>query len=171
MIFLSIESDCATVMPQAVPECGNGPGIYGTESVCHYYDEAAARNIGLQEAARLAAILPSPRKRRSERMNNYSVLIRERILWVRRAAKVGVGGDNGMKGIFSSAELTARPNDLIHDVLIDPRGAAELLQLFLMGSGFGASPEAARDAVGRVERSACSIPVLQRVLEDLALVM
>jgi hypothetical protein len=55
--------------------------------------------------------------------------------------------------------------------LIDSREAAELLQLFLTGRGFGASPEAARDAVGRVERSGCSIPVLQRELEDLALVM
>jgi hypothetical protein len=33
------------------------------------------------------------------------------------------------------------------------------------------SPEAARDTVGRVERSGCSIPVLQRELEGLALVM
>jgi hypothetical protein len=63
-----------------------------------------------------------------------------------------------MKDTFSSAELTALRNDLIHDVLIDSREAAELLQLFLMGRGFGASPEAARDAVGRVERSGCSIP-------------
>src|ERR1700693_1500697 len=76
-----------------------------------------------------------------------------------------------MKDTFSRAELTALRNDLIHDVLIDSRDAAELLQLFLMGRGFGASPEAARDSVGRVERSGCSIPVLQRELEDLALVM
>ena len=54
-----------------------------------------------------------------------------------------------MKDTFSSAELTALRNDLIHDTLIDSREAAELLQLFLMGRGFGASPEAARDAVGR----------------------
>jgi hypothetical protein len=76
-----------------------------------------------------------------------------------------------MKDTFSSAELTALRNDLIHDVLIDSREAAELLQLFLMGRGFGASPEAVRDAVGRVERSGCSISVLQSELQDLALVM
>ena len=76
-----------------------------------------------------------------------------------------------MKDTFTSAELMALRNDLIHDVLIDSRDAAELLQLFLMGRGFGASPEAARDAVGRVERAGCSIPALQRELEDLALVM
>jgi hypothetical protein len=76
-----------------------------------------------------------------------------------------------MNDTFSSAELTALRNDLIHDVPIDSHEAAELLQLFLMGRGFGASPEAARDAVGRVERLRCSIPVLQRELEDIALVM
>jgi hypothetical protein len=76
-----------------------------------------------------------------------------------------------MKETFSSAELTALRNDLIQDVLIDSHEAVELIQLFLMGRGFGASPEAARSAVDRVERSGCSIPVLQRELEDLALVM
>ena len=76
-----------------------------------------------------------------------------------------------MKDTFSSAELTALRNDLIHDFLIDSREAAELLQLFLTGRGFGTSPEAAGDAVGRVKRLGCSIPVLQRELEDLALVM
>ena len=76
-----------------------------------------------------------------------------------------------MKDTFSSAKLTALQNDLTHDFLIDSGEAAELLQLFLMGRGFGASAEAARDAVGRVERSGCSIPVLQSELEDLALVM
>ena len=52
-----------------------GPGIYGADSACRYYDETAARNIGRQQAARLAAILPAPLKRRPERMNNYSAII------------------------------------------------------------------------------------------------
>ena len=56
-----------------------GPGIYGAESACRYYDGTAARNIGRQQAARLAAILPAPLKRRPERMNNYSVRILERM--------------------------------------------------------------------------------------------
>ena len=58
-----------------------------------------------------------------------------------------------MKDTFSSAELTALRNDLIHDLLIDSREAAELFQLFLMGRGFGASPEAARDASARQTQS------------------
>ena len=56
-----------------------GPGIYGAESACRYYDGTAARNIGRQQAARLAAILPAPLKRRPERMNNYSEIILERM--------------------------------------------------------------------------------------------
>jgi monofunctional biosynthetic peptidoglycan transglycosylase len=56
-----------------------GPGIYGAESACRYYDETAARNIGRQQAARLAAILPAPLKRRPERMNHYSAIILQRM--------------------------------------------------------------------------------------------
>src|ERR1039457_305767 len=56
-----------------------GPGIYGAESACRHHDETAARNIGREQAARLAAILPAPLKRRPERMNHYSALILERM--------------------------------------------------------------------------------------------
>jgi len=56
-----------------------GPGIYGAESACRYWDETAARNIGRQQAARLAAILPAPLRRRPERMNSYSAIILKRM--------------------------------------------------------------------------------------------
>ncbi len=56
-----------------------GPGIYGAESACRYYDGTAARNVGRQQAVQLAAILPAPLKRRPERMNNYSGLILKRM--------------------------------------------------------------------------------------------
>jgi monofunctional biosynthetic peptidoglycan transglycosylase len=56
-----------------------GPGIYGAESACRYYDRTAARNIDREEAARLAAILPAPLKRRPERMNSYSAVILRRM--------------------------------------------------------------------------------------------
>jgi monofunctional biosynthetic peptidoglycan transglycosylase len=56
-----------------------GPGIYGAESACRYYDGTEARNVGREQAARLAAILPAPLKRRPERMNNYSARILERM--------------------------------------------------------------------------------------------
>jgi hypothetical protein len=43
------------------------------------YDETAALRISRQPAARLAAILPAPLKRRPERMNSYSAIILNRM--------------------------------------------------------------------------------------------
>ncbi len=76
-----------------------------------------------------------------------------------------------MRETFSSTELTALRNDLLQGGLLDSHEAAELLQVFLVGRGFGVSPQAARDAAGRVEMAGCSLPVLQHELENLALVM
>lgn len=56
-----------------------GPGIYGAESASRYYYKTSARNIGRQQAAQLAAVLPAPLKRRPECMNNYSAIILERM--------------------------------------------------------------------------------------------
>jgi monofunctional biosynthetic peptidoglycan transglycosylase len=56
-----------------------GPGVYGAEAACRYHYRTSARRIGREEAARLAAILPSPRRRRPERMNNYSAVILRRM--------------------------------------------------------------------------------------------
>jgi monofunctional glycosyltransferase len=56
-----------------------GPGIYGAEAACHAYDGTSARNVDREHAARLAAILPAPLKRRPERMTRYSGLILERM--------------------------------------------------------------------------------------------
>ena len=56
-----------------------GPGIYGAESACRYYDGISARNIDRERAAHLAAILPAPLKWRPERMNRYSALILDRM--------------------------------------------------------------------------------------------
>ena len=56
-----------------------GPGVYGAESACLYYDQTPARGVGREQAARLAAILPAPLKRRPERMNNYSAIILRRM--------------------------------------------------------------------------------------------
>jgi hypothetical protein len=76
-----------------------------------------------------------------------------------------------MKEKFTVMELAALRNDLLQGGMIDSREAAERLQVFLMGRGYGVSPQAAMDAAGRVEISGCSLPVLQRELEGLALVM
>ena len=56
-----------------------GPGIYGSDSACHYYNKTSARNVGRQQSAELAAILPLPLKRRPERMGHYSAIILERM--------------------------------------------------------------------------------------------
>lgn len=56
-----------------------GPGIYGAEAASRYYYRTSARNLGREQSARLAAILPAPLKRRPDRMNHYSDLIQERM--------------------------------------------------------------------------------------------
>jgi monofunctional biosynthetic peptidoglycan transglycosylase len=56
-----------------------GPGIYGAESACRFYYRTSARNLGREQSAQLAAILPAPLKRRPERMNHYSAIILERM--------------------------------------------------------------------------------------------
>jgi len=56
-----------------------GPAIYGAEPACRNYYDVAARSVGRQQAARLAAILPAPLRRRPERMNSYSTIILTRM--------------------------------------------------------------------------------------------
>jgi monofunctional glycosyltransferase len=56
-----------------------GPGIYGAEAASRAYDGISARRVDREQAARLAAILPAPLKRRPERMNRYSALILDRM--------------------------------------------------------------------------------------------
>lgn len=70
---------------------------------------------------------------------------------------------------FNVTELAALRSDLLQGG-IDSREAAELLQVFLMGRGYGVSQEAARDAASRVEGSGCSMEVIQKELESIALV-
>jgi hypothetical protein len=71
---------------------------------------------------------------------------------------------------FSVAEMSALRNELLQGGL-DGLQAAELLQVFLAGRGYGVSPEAARDAAYRVGGAGCSMEVIQKELEQLALVM
>ena len=56
-----------------------GPGVYGAEAASRFYYGTSARNTGRQQAARLAAILPAPLKRKPERMSRYSAIILERM--------------------------------------------------------------------------------------------
>lgn len=56
-----------------------GPGVYGAEAACRYYYGTSARNLDRDQAARLAAILPDPRRRRPQYMNRYSGIIETRM--------------------------------------------------------------------------------------------
>jgi len=56
-----------------------GPGIYGVEAASRVYYGIPARKVGREDAARLAAVLPLPLKRRPERMDRYSGIILERM--------------------------------------------------------------------------------------------
>jgi len=76
-----------------------------------------------------------------------------------------------MRERFTVMELAALRNDLLQGGMIDSRDAAELLQVFLMGRGYGVSQQAAMDAAGRVEISGCSLPGAGARTRGLALVM
>lgn len=70
---------------------------------------------------------------------------------------------------FSEPEVAALRSNLLEGSY-DVRDAAELLQLFLIGRGYGVSPEEARAAVSRVGGSGCSVEAIQRELNRIALV-
>ncbi len=56
-----------------------GPGIYGAEAAARYHYKIPAQSVGRDQAARLAAILPLPLKRKPARMNQYSEAIEARM--------------------------------------------------------------------------------------------
>ena len=56
-----------------------GPGIYGAEAASEHYYHMHASEMTREQAARLAAIIPAPLKRKPERMNEYSAVILERM--------------------------------------------------------------------------------------------
>ena len=56
-----------------------GPGIYGAEAAAKYHFGTTAARLSKDQAARLAAILPSPLRRRPARMDRYSSIILARM--------------------------------------------------------------------------------------------
>jgi monofunctional biosynthetic peptidoglycan transglycosylase len=56
-----------------------GPGVYGAEPAGRFYYRTPARNLGREQSAHLAAILPAPLKRRPDRVNHYSSIILARM--------------------------------------------------------------------------------------------
>ncbi|MBI4876053.1 MAG: monofunctional biosynthetic peptidoglycan transglycosylase [Acidobacteria bacterium] len=56
-----------------------GPGVYGAEAAAHYHYSVSAARVTRDQAARLAAVIPSPRRRRPARMDRYSAIILNRM--------------------------------------------------------------------------------------------
>ena len=70
---------------------------------------------------------------------------------------------------FSVPEIAALRSELLHG--FDSKDCAELIQLFLMGHGYGVSAEAARNAVSRVGMVGNTLEAFQREIESIAMVM
>ena len=56
-----------------------GPGIYGAQAAAEYYYHVPASELTRDQAARLAAIIPAPHKRKPAQMNEYSEEILDRM--------------------------------------------------------------------------------------------
>ena len=58
-----------------------GKGIYGVEAASLHYFDKSARYLSIDEAAQLAVLLPSPRKRNPHDLTPY---LQQRVSWVKR---------------------------------------------------------------------------------------
>jgi monofunctional glycosyltransferase len=56
-----------------------GPGVFGAEAAAEYHYHTTAAQLNRDQAARLAACLPAPRRRRPARMDHYSAAILDRM--------------------------------------------------------------------------------------------
>lgn len=56
-----------------------GPGVYGGEDAAQHHYGVPAAFLGREQAARLAACLPAPRRRRPQRMDHYGRVILARM--------------------------------------------------------------------------------------------
>ena len=63
-----------------------GDAVYGIEAASHYYFDKSAGNLTREECARLAAIIPSPRKHRADVDSKY-VLRRSKLILERMEAR------------------------------------------------------------------------------------
>lgn len=66
-----------------------GKGIYGVEAASQHYFGKSARHLNANQAARLAVLLPSPRKRDPNYLTPY---LAQRVIWIeRQMAQLGMG--------------------------------------------------------------------------------
>lgn len=52
-----------------------GPGVFGAQAAAQLHYGTSASKINREQGARLAAVLPSPRRRKPARMDRYSAII------------------------------------------------------------------------------------------------
>ena len=71
---------------------------------------------------------------------------------------------------FDISDVANLRSELIQGGL-DSLQSGELLQVFVMGHGYGVSRDAARDAATRMGGAGCSLEAIRQELEHLALVM
>lgn len=56
-----------------------GPGVYGAEAAARHHFRAPASMLSREQAARLAACIPAPRRRRPAAMHQYAAIIETRM--------------------------------------------------------------------------------------------
>jgi monofunctional biosynthetic peptidoglycan transglycosylase len=56
-----------------------GPGVWGAEAAAQYHYRSHAAKLTREQASRLAACLPLPRRRKPQAMNRYSAIIETRM--------------------------------------------------------------------------------------------
>jgi len=56
-----------------------GPGVYGAEAASRYHYRAPASSLSRDQAARMAACVPAPRRRRPASMDQYAAIIDTRM--------------------------------------------------------------------------------------------
>lgn len=56
-----------------------GPGVWGVQAAAEYHYRSSAAKLTREQASRLAACLPLPRRRRPQAMNRYSAIIETRM--------------------------------------------------------------------------------------------
>jgi monofunctional biosynthetic peptidoglycan transglycosylase len=60
-----------------------GPGVYGAEAACRTWYRVPAAKIDKEKAARLAAVIPAPLRRKPSQMTSYADVIQRRMAQMR----------------------------------------------------------------------------------------
>jgi monofunctional biosynthetic peptidoglycan transglycosylase len=73
-----------------------GPGIYGVEAASQHYFNRSAAQLTQQQAARLAAVLPNPKRFKADSQSGY---VPNRVGWITRQMRQ-LGGVGYVKGLY-----------------------------------------------------------------------